>query len=621
LAAAAAIAAIAPASAAADSITVGSQGDAVAIFQTPTGRPDSSTPYRVAIRPAGARFGAAAALAGRGSDQPTVAVDEHGGALAAWSQRVAGRFRILASVRSAGGDFGTPVTLAKSADRSPVVATDPEGNGLVVWETTTGSMRSIAHPAGGGFEPARDLPDSGIPRALRTDASGEWLLLSVLANPSGEDGIVQVSRGSPGGDFDAARPIGRTSMYEPTLLATNARGEAVAVFSSAAGLERSYRSAGGAFGAPDTIVPGRQGCARIRVQDVDIAADGSVVAAWAAERQAGSGCFESSDLFAAAAPAGDAAFGTPLRLTRLLRPAGSSEVAVNERGDAAVAWGADGFFVDGLVRSAGGPFGQPLLLSRPALGGLPAVAVDADGVATALWRQNDGERVNEMTRRFSAGGLEPAEPIASAPAYHRDPGGPRMCHPPGSTTLLQNGQVRVYRQHGGYHAKFACLLASGRRETLDFGFGDFTSIAKPPPAIALAGPLVAYTYFDEECGTCGGREGVTVTDLRLRLPANGFGPAGDPDPTTYDYGRIERIVLRRDAAVAWTQCAGSHADCRSGRARVRVFKLDSGAAYQKLVAKGRGIPSRSLRLRGEKIAWRQSGRVRSVPLLRQSNLP
>jgi hypothetical protein len=320
-------------------------------------------------------------------------------------------------------------------------------------------------------------------------------------------------------------------------------------------------------------------------------------------------------MFAAAAPRGGT-FGKPIRLNTPSHPGYGGGTAINESGDAVVAWGDPRFAVHAMYAHAGGSFGAPLRLAGPRLGGLPDVSIDAGGRATAAWQQIDGERIELATRSFDASGpVGDTQVVRRAPAYRRFPHARARCHPPGTRTLLETRYARVYadlrknystESSTHYHPKYGCFIRRGKPEALEFGFGDFTHTAKNPPAMALAGPLVAYVYFDEQCGTCGGIHGLTVKDLRTGRVANGFGPEGDPDPDAFDYGRVRKLALRRDAAFAYIQCGR----CKAAR----VFKIDSGAAEPVQLAKGARIDPHFLRLRHGRVLWREGRRVRSARL-------
>jgi hypothetical protein len=272
--------------------------------------------------------------------------------------------------------------------------------------------------------------------------------------------------------------------------------------------------------------------------------------------------------------------------------------------------------VDAAFGSTSGSFSAPMRLAGPRLGGFPDVSIASGGAATAVWQQNDGERNSFVARSFGAGGAAPqTQALKSVPAYRRFPHGRVRCHPPRTRTLVESRFARVYSDlrkdystdsSTHYHPKYGCFFRRGKPVALEYGFGDFTLTAKGPPAMALAGPLVAYTYFDEQCGTCGGYNGLTVMDLRTGRTANGFGPEGDPSPDVFDYGPVRKLVLRRDTALAYIQCGR----CKAAR----VFKIDSGATRPVLLANRRGIDPRYLRLRPGRVQWREAGRLRSAAL-------
>jgi hypothetical protein len=70
------------------------------------------------------------------ASSPTVALDGVGGALAAWTQVVAGRNHVVAAVFTAAAGWQPPQILSDVAlgDVSvPTVALEPGGNGFVVW--------------------------------------------------------------------------------------------------------------------------------------------------------------------------------------------------------------------------------------------------------------------------------------------------------------------------------------------------------------------------------------------------------------------------------------------------------------------------------------------------------
>jgi hypothetical protein len=575
-----------------------------------------------ASRPSDGHFGRPVELFARRPETVDVDVGPDGVAVAAWTERRGyGPYSVHAAIREPGGEWGLSATLSTNGAAAQA-AVDASGGALVVWSQVGGAMQSAYRAPGGSFEPARDLPDSGDVQGVAEDAAGNALLVSTL-DGSGRDGLLQSSYRPAGGAFGDAQPIATLDAYSGAALAMNEAGDAIVAYHQKAKLVASRRPAGGSFG-PELHVsrkgsePGRyDGCGSIAASDAALDGDGRAIVTWARSTGYDDACYNnrSDGFMAAAAP--DAAFARPVKVTSAARPGDAAHVAADERGDAAVVWGDPRFSVHAIYRPAGGAVAAPVRLAGPRLGGYPDVAIDAAGRATAAWEQNDGEHTEFAVRDLTAAGAGAhAQVLRRAPAYQPLQHPRKRCSPPGTRTLMVTREVRVYRNvRSGNRPKYACLLRVGRPFALDYGFGDFPETTAPPPAIAVAGPLIAYVYFDEECGTCGGRRGLTVTDLRTRRTANGFGPLGDPDPDIEDYGSIRRLRLRRDAALAYVQCSGTRRnDCRRAGVLAHVYKMDSGAPRPTLLAKSKQIDPRFLRVSGGRVRWREGGRIRSAPL-------
>jgi hypothetical protein len=584
------------------------EGDAVVAFRFP--ETSRAAPFFAALRPAGGVFGTATRLTPRDASDADVASGPGASGVAAWTEKSGA---VRAAFREAGQGWGRPSLLAKDGGFAHA-AIDANGAALVVWTRADGRMRSATRPPAGPFDEPRDLPSSGQVQALAMDAAGDALVLSIR-----DETHIEASYRPAGGPFGAARFAANAGSYDPPKLAMNAAGDAIAGYTDPDGaVSVSRRPAGGEF-APHVVVSSPKRSRFLMpsttVDDVALAGDGSAVVTWTNRTDDEDDYVFTIESFAALA-AGGGKFERPLKLSAL-EPGFDARAAAAESGDMVVAWGQPRFGVNAMFRPGGGAFGAPIRLAGPRLGGTPDVSLDRAGQATAAWQQNDGERVQFATRSFAAAGpIAPAQVLHSVPAYRRFPNARARCHPPGTRTLLETRDARVYAdlrknystgRTSHYHPKYGCFFRRGKPEALEYGFGDFALTAKDPPAMALAGPLVAYLYFDEQCGTCGGGMGLTVKDLRTGDTANGFSPDGnDPDPDTFDYGRIRKMVLRRDAALGYIMCGA----CRAAR----VFKIDSGAPRPVLLAKGTGVDPHFLRLRHGRLQWRAGDHIRSAPL-------
>ncbi len=137
-------------------------------------------------------------------------------------------------------------------------------------------------------------------------------------------------------------------------------------------------------------------------------ASGEATAVWYAST-------DGSNYLVEAATVADGIPSAPVKLSAAGQNAAFPTVAVNEMGDAIVAWrrsnGANEI-VQASFRPAGGSFGVPVNLSPEGRNGdLPRVAIDAAGDATVVWDSTNGgpEVVEEATRSAAIGSF--AKPV------------------------------------------------------------------------------------------------------------------------------------------------------------------------------------------------------------------
>lgn len=121
------------------------------------------------------------------ANEPQLAIDANGNALAVWIKRDGTRYNLWASRFAAGTGWGAPALLettdAGDATR-PQIAFDAAGNAIAVWEQHTGAFRDIwaaRYTAAGGWgtaapiETTNDADDLGPQIAF--DASGHALVV------------------------------------------------------------------------------------------------------------------------------------------------------------------------------------------------------------------------------------------------------------------------------------------------------------------------------------------------------------------------------------------------------------------------------------------------------------
>ncbi len=584
-------------SAAAVQVEGNAAGDTVAVFSLPYGK----ARYWAAFKPAGQEFGPSVQLTPKGAFRPSAAVAPDGTAIVTWELKGS----VMARIRPPGGDWGAPVTVAaaRNLEGGPELAVDGTGNALVAWSDAAGLMSASYRPAGAAFGAPELMPGKGTIKALAMDGAGEAIAISAGGSPS--NGVLQSSIRPPAGAFGEPTTVAPIANSYGVALAMSVSGAALVAFSQDKGIAAASREPAGAFGAPVRVSdkhsePFGTACYGPTVEDAALAGDGTGTITWGIDfgvdyDTCGTGWTRQW----MSAETGDGTFAAPVELTSPRFPGGSASAAANEEGDTAVSWGLGGFDVAATYRPARSSFGAPFQLAGPRRGGADDVAIDGSGRATAAWDQNDGERDRVVARGFGATGASgPAVTLRARPAYTHRRDGFRRCHPPGSRVLLRTREAVVFRQtRSPNRAKYGCFFKRGRPVALDWGFEDFPVTTSPPPAMALAGPLVASYFLDEECGACGGQQGIEVIDLRTGLEADGFAPYGQPYAES-----VRRIVLRRDAAVAWLSRAGS------------IFKLDAGAARAVRIAHGKNIDPRYLHQAHGRVYWRQGGRRRSAPL-------
>jgi hypothetical protein len=140
----------------------------------------------------------------------------------------------------------------------------------------------------------------------------------------------------------------------------------------------------------------------------------------------------------------------------------------------------------------------------------------------------------------------------------------------------------------------------------------------PRPALAMAGPLVAYASVDENQS---GPLGALVIVRDLRHPTFPF------ESFPFD-GKVGSIVTKTNGAVAWIQCLlDPHApfhgygnprpECVKSGGNDTVFKHDRttpGASATRVLDSDRGVDPRSLELHGSRLTWRDGGALFSSSL-------
>jgi hypothetical protein len=202
---------------------------------------------------------------------------------------------------------------------------------------------------------------------------------------------------------------------------------------------------------------------------------------------------------------------------------------------------------------------------------------------------------------LAACGSSSAASDATSTATQRTGTHAASCGPRGALTLASSRLARAYALHGNVYG-----CAVGRHRSYLLGASMRTIREGRVSTIAVAGTDAGYALIRYGVDTVS--SAVVVRDLRsgrqLRaLPANTSVP-----PESLQ--TVDSLVLKPDGAVAWIAKAISIIG--RGGAVLEVQRAD--ARGQALLESGRSIRSRSLRLRGSTLTWRDATGTRSATL-------
>jgi hypothetical protein len=287
-------------------------------------------------------------------------------------------------------------------------------------------------------------------------------------------------------------------------------------------------------------------------------------------------------------------------------------MAMNERGQAAVAMAA----TDRLVRAAYKPAGQAFDTTR-VLGAVnygvvpPAIAIDGQGTATEVWEDSDGETDTMRSGSFSHDGAGTRSTIGSVPSYVQE-AAPEACVAQGQTVAARSSRAVIART--AYETYTGCLLARGTPVDLAAPWlvpvGDSTNV-QLPATFAVAGPFAAavVSAYGHDGSTS---SWVSVIDLRDELDGQShFGPALGAGALNAD---VPALRVTSTGAAAWVAVKRAPAK-RFTRTRgivKHVYGLAPGSGAPRLLAQGKRIAPASLRLRDGGVSWRDGKRRHSA---------
>jgi hypothetical protein len=361
------------------------------------------------------------------AEEPQIALDAKGDAVAVWLYNSEGVEAIYASVRPAStGIWGAPVKLSTyEIVNGPHVAVDAEGEAVVIWEASNDHGASYIVQAATGsastgtWQPAVNVsPASQISRGAELAVNAKGEAVTVWENTTGA--VVEGAVGSAGAwqkptDISGASPDARSPQ-----VTIDSYGDAVAVWEAYDGkyefIQGSTRPAGESWQAPVTLSASEEDA---RFPQVASDASGDVLGVW-----------NNSTNQTVQSALGSAVSGTWGGLVNVSAPGSGPaghqvSLAVNARGAAIASWGsetpkelgqaASGSAVTGQWQTptAFTPSGERVNNSR--------VAIDPQGDALAVWTNQAKTLVESAamptgTNSFSA----PVEIYTSEGLYERE---------------------------------------------------------------------------------------------------------------------------------------------------------------------------------------------------------
>ncbi|MBS1890566.1 MAG: hypothetical protein JST59_04690 [Actinobacteria bacterium] len=325
--------------------------------------------------------------AGQYSSHVRLGSDAAGDQVAVW-ERNAGtnEFVVEAAVRPAQGSWSTPVEVSTVAPgpRNPDVAVNSTGEAIVVWQQGTISGAGIKAALGdtSGNWDAPETVSVGFDLSHPTvgiDDNGNAVAAWREELPNTEYGTgVRVLEGGAWGSLQTYGP--NSASYESQLLAVDPAGDAVLVMYYEGAIEAVNRSAGGSWGAVETLKSGI--AARVQAPQLAISANGEATAIWA-NGTSGNASIEAARMDAAGIWGNTEvlpAFGTDLH---------QPSIAIDDTGKATAIWAnysyIGGWAFESATQEAGEAWTAAPAFTVPVESYEPQIKLMPSGAATVIW--------------------------------------------------------------------------------------------------------------------------------------------------------------------------------------------------------------------------------------------
>jgi hypothetical protein len=268
-------------------IAIDSDGNAMAVWVQDDGAHNSI--YANHYTPGGGWGTAALIESGTGGALfPQIAFDADGNALVVWRQYDGSHNSIYANRYISGGGWGS-ATLIESgtgdAD-NPQIAFDPDGNAIAVWVQNDGAHKSIyanRYTSGGGWGSATVIEsDTGDAYEPQIAINGDGNAIAVWHQNDGSHNSIYANRYTPGGGWGTAALIENgTGNADNPQIAFDPDGNAIAVWVQNDGSHNSIYAnrytPGGGWGSATVI---ESGTGDADNPQIAFDADGNAIAVW-----------------------------------------------------------------------------------------------------------------------------------------------------------------------------------------------------------------------------------------------------------------------------------------------------------------------------------------------------
>ena len=338
-----------------------------------------------------------------------LAIGNDGTAVAVWS-KAKGQARNIQAARYNGTSWEAHAELESinGIAQSPQVVVDGSGSAIVVWLQPDNSVNSVwynrydASGAGWGTEDLLETTDNvAYAPQVAMDGNGDVIAVWAQDNGSGINAIY-AAKYTAGASWTAAEPIGAgTSNGYTAQIAMDSDGNAIAVWYQVSATTPYYvygiwanRYSGGLWGTAEEI---ENAVNIVAPPQLAFDAQGNGVAVW--KNSNGRLRYNTYGFVSGWGTADNVESGTD--------PAFIPQLAVDTEGHAIVVWRqySSGTYVYSLWASryqAGNSWDTPELLELDDTNIVtyPAVAIDNNGNAFAIWIQNDGVSDSTWVSRF-----------------------------------------------------------------------------------------------------------------------------------------------------------------------------------------------------------------------------